>query len=120
MLMLNVTDVAMSDKIVYSTGSGDLRKKPGGARPAHSGIKHDGIVRVQKESKGRGGKTVSVIYGLRMPASGLSDLASALKQKCGAGGSVKDGSVIIQGDKVDVIISYLTNLGFSVKRSGGA
>ena len=110
----------MSDKVVYSTESGDLRKKTDGAPQAHAAPRHDGVVRVQKESKGRGGKTVSVIYGLKLPASELSALASALKQKCGTGGSVKEGSVIIQGDKVDTILAYLKDRGYHAKRSGGA
>ncbi len=107
----------MSDKIVYSTDSGDLRKnRASGARPAAR--PGDGIVRVQRESKGRGGKTVSVIRGLNLPGDRLSLLAARLKQQCGAGGTVKDGEIIIQGDKVDFIVKTLQKDGFIVKVSG--
>jgi translation initiation factor 1 len=109
----------MSDKIVYSTESGDSRKKVKGASRTASGKTHDGMVRVQKESKGRGGKTVSVIYGLPLSGTELSLLAARLKQKCGAGGTVKESAIIIQGDKVDFIVQLLQKEGFNVKRSGG-
>jgi translation initiation factor 1 len=109
----------MSDKIVYSTESGDLRKKEKSASRTPSGRMHDGIVSVQKESKGRGGKTVSVIYGLPLSGAELSFLSARIKQKCGAGGTVKEGAIIIQGDKVDFIVQLLQKEGFHVKRSGG-
>ncbi len=114
----------MADKIVYTTESGDLRKKDNEEvrdkpfpvkTPA---FRKDGIVRVQKESKGRGGKTVSVIYGLPLSDIALMDMAARLKQRCGAGGTVKDGAILIQGDKVDAIVQFLQKEGFSVKRAG--
>lgn len=82
-------------------------------------MKNDGIVRVQRESKGRGGKTVSVIYGLPLKGDSLAEFASMLKQKCGTGGTVKDGVVLIQGDNVDRIIALLESDGYRVKRAGG-
>jgi translation initiation factor 1 len=105
----------MSDKIVYSTESGDLRKKSESAPAVRP---RDGIVRVQRESKGRGGKTVSVIRGLGLPEDRLSLIASRLKQQCGTGGTVKDGEIIIQGDKVDFIVKALLKDGYNVKVSG--
>jgi len=109
----------LSDRIIYSTESGDLRGKgKNGRKPRHA-LKNDGIVRVQKESKGRGGKTVSVVYGLPLTGTELSNLAAKLKRGCGTGGSVKDCAIIIQGDKVDFIIQFLQGEGFAVKRSGG-
>jgi translation initiation factor 1 len=111
----------MSDKdsLVYSSEAGDMRKKEKPSPRPSPGMKKDGIVRVQRESKGRGGKTVSVVYGLPLPADGLSSIAARLKQKCGTGGTVKDGAVIIQGDKVELIIRLLSQEGFTVKRAGG-
>ncbi|MBN2158223.1 MAG: hypothetical protein JW807_02420 [Spirochaetes bacterium] len=108
----------MPDDIVYSTGSGDLRKKQKAASPQSSSVKRDGIVRVRRESKGRGGKTVTAVYGLPLAPPQLSELAGRLKQKCGAGGTVKDGVIIIQGDRTDYIIQYLSQEGYTVKRSG--
>jgi translation initiation factor 1 len=110
----------MSDKIVYSTESGDQRKKQKAASRQAPGNKRDGIVRVRRESKGRGGKTITAIYGLPMSPGEISDLAATLKQKCGTGGTVKDGVIIIQGDKVEVIMHMLQNEGFAPRRSGGS
>jgi translation initiation factor 1 len=111
--------MADKDSIVYSSETGDLRKKQKPAPRPASGVKRDGIVRVQRESKGRGGKTVTVVYGLPLSADGLSAVAAELKQKCGTGGTVKDGTVIIQGDRVDTIIGMLSSRGYTVKRAGG-
>jgi len=49
----------------------------------------------------------------------LRELASDLKHLCGAGGSVKDGVVVIQGDHCDVLVTFLQGRGYTVKRSGG-
>ncbi len=116
----------MTDKIVYSTEDGDLREKDNGGdakKVNHAftkgpAFKKDGTVRVQKESKGRGGKTVSAIYGLPLSELALIDMAARLKQKCGVGGTVKEGVILIQGDKVDAIIRHLQKEGFTVKRAG--
>ena len=78
-----------------------------------------GVVRVRRESKGRGGKMVTVISGLPGADSTLGELAGALKRRCGSGGTVKDGNIEIQGDQCDLIISELTLRGFKVKRAGG-
>ena len=79
----------------------------------------DGIVRVGRSTKGRKGKGVTVITGLALNASQLKQLAKTLKQKCGSGGTVKDGTIEIQGDHRDGIVAELKGLGFTVKRSGG-
>lgn len=109
----------MIDKLVYSSELGDLRKKEKQAPKQISVMKNDGIVRVRKESKGRGGKTVTIISGLRLSDAELSLLALKIKQKCGAGGTVKDGSIIIQGDAVDTIIQHLQREGIQAKKAGG-
>ena len=107
------------DPVVYSTEAGDLRKQEKPSSRPSPGMKKDGIVRVQRESKGRGGKTVSVIYGLPLPSDGLLALAARLKQKCGTGGTVRDCAVIIQGDRIDDIMRLLEAEGYTVKRAGG-
>ena len=111
--------MADKDTLVYSSEAGDLRSKAKPAPRQQPGMKKDGIVRVQRESKGRGGKTVSVVYGLPLSADGLAELAARLKQKCGTGGTVKDGAVIIQGDRVEDIMRLLSAEGYTVKRAGG-
>lgn len=82
-------------------------------------IKNDGIVRVQRDSKGRRGKTATIITGIPGTADTLTDIAATLKKKCGTGGSAKDGIIVIQGDKRDVIVEELKAQGFTVKIAGG-
>ena len=79
----------------------------------------DGIVRVSRETKGRKGKAVTLISGVLLPSDDLAKLATRLKQKCGAGGTVKDGVIEIQGDHRDLLIAELAKLGHTVKRAGG-
>lgn len=76
-------------------------------------------VRVMRESKGRKGKTVTVISGLGMDDGQLLDLAASLKQLCGTGGTVKDGKIEIQGDQCDRVLAALLDKGFKAKRAGG-
>lgn len=109
----------MVDRLVYSSELGDLRKKERRAPRQNSVMKNDGMVRVRKESKGRGGKTVTIISGLQLSDAGLSLLALKIKQKCGAGGTVKDGNIIIQGDALDAIIQQLQDEGIKATRAGG-
>ena len=77
----------------------------------------DGIVRIRREVKGRKGKTVTTVSGI--PGNQINELAKQLKQKCGTGGSVKDGLIIIQGDFRDKLVSLLENEGFVAKKAGG-
>jgi translation initiation factor 1 len=79
----------------------------------------DGIVRVSRETKGRKGAGVTVITGLGLSGAALTELASALKKRCGSGGTIKDGRLEIQGDHRDLLVTELGKRGFAVKRSGG-
>jgi translation initiation factor 1 len=88
----------------------------GGEEPQPKG---DGVVRVRRETKGRGGKTVTTVTGVPLPGNALRDLASALKRRCGAGGTLKDGVIEIQGDHREAVVSELSGRGFTVKLSGG-
>jgi translation initiation factor 1 len=81
--------------------------------------KGGGIVRVQRESKGRGGKTVTVITGVSLPDGALKELAGELKRRCGTGGTVKEGNIEIQGDHRDLLVAELEKRGYKVKRAGG-
>jgi translation initiation factor 1 len=79
----------------------------------------DGIVRVGRSTKGRKGKGVTVIAGIPADADQLKRIAKKLKQKCGSGGTVKDGTVEIQGDHRDALVKELQSMGYTVRRSGG-
>jgi len=81
--------------------------------------KNDGVVRVGRETKGRKGAGVTVITGIPTHPEGLKQIAKELKQKCGTGGTVKNGTIEIQGDQRDQLVAELKNRGYTVKRSGG-
>lgn len=112
--------------LVYSTESGrmcpDCRqalasclcKQRAAARP-----QGDYTVRVSRESKGRGGKTVTLVRGLPLAAEALVQLGKQLRTACGTGGTVKDGVLELQGDHVDKTLAWLQQQGHAAKRSGG-
>lgn len=79
----------------------------------------DGIVRIQRETKGRKGKGVTLINGVPLAGAELKQLAKKLKQKCGTGGTIKNGVIEIQGDHRDLLLAELTQLGWKVKIAGG-
>ena len=89
-----------------------------GAR-AKSVPQGDGNVRVGRESKGRGGKVVTLVRGLPLDAVALEALGKQLRSACGAGGTAKDGVLEVQGDHVERVIALLQQQGFRAKRSGG-
>jgi translation initiation factor 1 len=79
----------------------------------------DGVIRVRRESKGRGGKTVTVITGIPGGDEAVRGIARELKRRCGSGGTVKDGTIEIQGDHRHVIVADLEKQGMRVKLAGG-
>lgn len=79
----------------------------------------DGIVRLKRETKGRKGKGVTLVTGVPADYEELKALSKKLKQKCGSGGTVKDGVIEIQGEHRDLLETELTKLGYKVKRAGG-
>ena len=79
----------------------------------------DGIVRVSRETKGRGGKAVTLVKGVALDALALAALGKQLKTACGSGGTVKDGVIEVQGDHCDRVIELLKAQGMVVKRAGG-
>ena len=114
-----------NSRLVYSTDIG--RRCPqcqravadcvcGRDRPVATG---DGIVRLHRETKGRGGKAVTIIKGLPLSGTALKSLAKELKQKCGVGGALKDDNIEIQGDQRNILKEELEKRGYPVKISGG-
>ena len=80
----------------------------------------DGVVRLFFETKGRGGKGVTVVRGLGLAEPELAALGKKLKAACGVGGTAKDGVVELQGDHRDRVMALLQAQGFkSVKKAGG-
>jgi len=79
----------------------------------------DGVVRVSRESKGRGGKAVTIVKGVLLNAAALGELGKRLKTACGTGGTVKDGVIEVQGDHCERVIQLLKDQGYTVKRAGG-
>jgi len=77
------------------------------------------MVRVSRETRGRKGKGVTVISGIPLDEKALKEVARELKAKCGAGGSIKDGVIEIQGDHRDKLMQALRERGWTVKRVGG-
>jgi translation initiation factor 1 len=79
----------------------------------------DGVVRVFFETKGRGGKGVTVIRGLGLEDAALAALGKSLKAACGVGGTAKEGVIELQGDHRERVMALLKAQGRVVKRAGG-
>ena len=110
--------------LVYSTDAG--RMCPGCRQPiaacrcgTQARAAGDGTVRVSRETKGRGGKTTTVVRGLDLDDDALAACAKRLRTLCGAGGTVRDGVIEVQGDHCERVIAALLEEGRRVKRAGG-
>jgi len=79
----------------------------------------DGIVRLARETKGRGGKGVTLVSGVPLPAAELEALCRELKRRIGTGGTVKERVIELQGDHRDACEQLLASRGWTVKRAGG-
>ena len=115
-----------NSRLVYSDEIGSSCPKCGqppqkcrcNNKPSNSS-KGDGIVRIQRETKGRKGKGVTLITGIPLTGDELKSLAKSLKQKCGTGGTIKNGVIEIQGDHRDLLLGLLVEKGWKVKQAGG-
>jgi translation initiation factor 1 len=110
--------------LVYSTDSG--RMCPACRQPVAACLCKkaktplgDGVVRVSRESKGRGGKTVTLVRGLALDEAALAALGKRLRSACGTGGTVKEGVLEVQGDHGARVIALLQDEGFTAKKAGG-
>jgi translation initiation factor 1 len=79
----------------------------------------DGVARVTRETKGRGGKSVTIVKGLALDPPALTLLGKQLRTACGSGGTVKDGMIEVQGDHCEQVIETLKKYGHRAKRAGG-
>jgi len=119
-----------NSRLVYSTGSGRIcplcgnptakctcKKKKGTKK--QQVYPNDGVVRIRREVKGRKGKTVTAIFGVPLDDKKLKQFAKTLKIRCGTGGNVKDGIVVIQGDHRETLLQEIKKQGYTVKLAGG-
>jgi protein-tyrosine phosphatase len=87
--------------------------------PVKEPAKKPVTLKVGRETAGRRGKGVTTVFDLPFDEDGVRELAALLKQRCGTGGTVKDGRIEIQGDQRERIVAELEKLGYKVKRVGG-
>jgi len=120
----------MSSRLVYSTETGrmcpdcgkvrtecDCKSRASKSAPVSQ---NDGIVRIRRETRGRRGKTVTIIDGLGTDAMTLARIATSLKKHCGTGGSVTaEHAVEVQGDKREQVKRWLDEQGFKTRLAGG-
>lgn len=115
-----------SYRLVYSSEQGEIcsvcglaKSKCACAERKQNEIKGNGNVKIRRETKGRGGKTVTTISGLALPQSKLQEMVTAFKKRCGTGGTVSDGVIEIQGDHRDTLLVELEKRGIKAKLAGG-
>ena len=102
-----------ASRLVYSTEHGRMCPQCGKPRPSCACEAQraavvpvgSGPVRVSRESKGRGGKTVTLVRGLPLPAAELEALGRLLRSHCGSGGTAKDGVIEVQGDHCERVLA---------------
>ena len=108
-----------TNRTVWSSEHGDVRKQESSSRAVKSLPPNQQTVYLHRDSKGRGGKTVTLVKKLVLSEDDMKDLAKRLKQVCGSGGTVKDDVIEIQGEHRDKIADALKGMGYKVKIAGG-
>ncbi len=107
-----------TSRLVYTTDP-DPQPEPAAPAPAAYPSAAKQTARIALDRKGRGGKTVTLVSGLRHDPATMEALLKRLKQQCGAGGALKDGAIEIQGDHRERVAAALAAMGYGVKRVGG-
>ena len=107
------------DRTVWTSDQGDMRKEEANPRTVVSLPPHQQTAYLHRDSKGRGGKAVTLVKKLVLSETDLKDLAKSLKQVCGSGGTIKDDTIEIQGEHREKIAEALRKLGYKVKIAGG-
>jgi translation initiation factor 1 len=108
-----------NSRTVWSSEQGDLRNREAAARKVKSLPPHEQTAYLHRDSKGRGGKVVTLVKKLVLAEEDMKELARRLKQACGSGGTVRDGEIEIQGEHRERIAGELRQLGYKVKIAGG-
>jgi translation initiation factor 1 len=104
-------------RVVYTTDP-DPELEPLAITPTYPSARQQ-TARIARDCKRRAGKTVTIISGLRHDPATLQALLTTLKQRCGAGGALKNGELEIQGDHRERVATVLTALGYQVRHVGG-
>ena len=107
------------NRTVWSSEQGDLRRSPMGTPSVKSIPPHEQTVYLHRDSKGRGGKAVTLVKKLVLSEDEMKALATKLKHICGSGGTVKEGVIEIQGEHRETIAEALKKMGYKVKIAGG-
>lgn len=106
-------------RTVWSSEQGDLRKHSTQSRNVKSLPPNQQTIYLHRDSKGRGGKSVTLVKKLVLSEEDMKELAKQLKQICGSGGTVKDDVIEIQGEHREKIADALVKMGYKVKIAGG-
>ena len=104
--------------MVYSTNP-DFEYDTAGEQEPETLAPERQNLRIWLDRKHRGGNTVTIVRGFVGREADLAELGRMLKSKCGTGGSVKDGEIIIQGDRRDRVAELLSAAGYGCKKAGG-
>jgi translation initiation factor 1 len=119
-------------RLVYSTETGRVCPRCGKPVPSCSCRKKkaviadkqttcchkDGAIRIQREVKGRKGKIITAVFGVPLENKELENFAKTLKRRCGSGGSVKEGVILIQGDHRQTLLDEIKKQGYTVNLAG--
>jgi translation initiation factor 1 len=105
------------DKVVYSTN-------PDYKLPEEEGIAQNNVPENKQTlyvslQRLKGGKMATIVENFTGTTGALEDLGKQLKSKCGVGGTVKEGIILLQGEHREKVIAYLTSLGYKTRRKGG-
>jgi translation initiation factor 1 len=106
-------------RTVWSSDDGDVRKRETARQNIRSLPPQEQTVYLHRDSKGRGGKSVTLVKNLVLSEEDMKDLAKNLKQVCGSGGTVKENVIEIQGEHREMIAEALKKMGYKVKIAGG-
>lgn len=112
------------ETLVYSTNKSQAEKPRGGAQPSGSSKASvpgnaGGPIKIRRESKGRGGKTVTVLFNLPRDQMWCKAQMKALQASCACGATMKDGMILLQGDVLPQVQKHFADLGFKAIQAGG-
>jgi translation initiation factor 1 len=107
----------MADKPLYSTATGRQQKENSSKGASYQ--RGEGPAKMRLESKGRGGKSVTVIFNIPLDEEAARKLGSEMKSQFGCGGTFKDSSIELAGDMRDKVETFFTKKSLQIKRAGG-